>query len=200
MNAIANPLDPENPFPARTFVIVGMPGAGKSTIARRLASRLHLPFADSDVEVEKAAGMKVERIFAELGEPAFRQGERQVIARMLKGPPHVLATGGGAFMDESSRGVIREHGVSIWLRADIGILLERTSRKDNRPLLKRGNPEDILRELLAVREPVYALADVVVDSDKRPVKDMVDRVIEALDAFARKTAVPAALCHSGSVM
>lgn len=198
MNAIVNPLDPENPLPARTFVIVGMPGSGKSTIARRLAARLGLPFADSDSEVEKAAGMKVEEIFERLGEPAFRQGERQVIARMMKGPPHVLATGGGAYMDESSRAVIREYGVSIWLRADIEVLLERTSRRDNRPLLKRGNPGDVLRQLLAAREPVYALADVVVASDKRPVKDMVDRVLEALDDFARKTAA-ASLSGSGSV-
>ena len=186
MNAIANPLDPQNPLPARTLVVVGMPGAGKSSVGRQLAKRLGLSFADSDKEVESAAGMKVEQIFEQLGEPAFRLGERQVIARLLQGPPLVLATGGGAFMDESTRALIREHGISIWLRTDIGVLSERTSRRDNRPLLKQGDPEAILRELLAVREPVYASADIVVTSDQRPVKDAVDRVLQALNDFARK--------------
>jgi shikimate kinase len=185
MNAIANPLDPENPLPAKTLVVIGMPGSGKSTIARRLAAQLKLGFTDSDAEVEAAAGMKVEQIFDQLGEPAFRQGERQVIVRLLQGPPRVLATGGGAFMDESTRALIREHGVSIWLRADIGLLLERTSRRSNRPLLKRGDPGTVLRELLAAREPVYALADIAVTTGRRPVKETVELVLKALDAFSR---------------
>ncbi len=131
MNAIANPLNPQKPFPAKTLVIIGMPGSGKSSIGRKLALRLNLPFYDSDLEVEKAAGMKVEQIFAQLGEPAFRDGERRVIGRLLEQPPHVLATGGGAFMDIETRALIRSHGVSIWLRADFDLLLERTSRRRN---------------------------------------------------------------------
>ena len=199
MNAIANPLDPHNPLPARTLVIIGMPGAGKSSVGRQLAKRLGLSFADSDKEVESAAGMKIEQIFEQLGEPAFRQGERQVMARLLEGPPLVLATGGGAFMDESTRTLVREHGVSIWLRTDIGDLSERTSRRDNRPLLKQGDPKAVLRKLLATREPVYALADIVVTSDQRPVKDTVDRVLKALDDFARKKPPPVPAAGSVSV-
>lgn len=183
MNAIANPLDPNFPFPDKSIVIIGMPGAGKSTIARGLAKRLGLAFADSDMEIEKIAGMKIEKIFETMGEPEFRRLERETIARLLNESTICLATGGGAFMDESSRLVIREKAVSVWLRADLALLLERTSFRNNRPLLKRGDPEKILQELLEKREPFYSLADVVVDAGHRKIQQTVDMVIEALDSF-----------------
>ena len=187
MNAIINPLDPENPLPAKTVVIIGMPGSGKSSVGRKLAARLGLSFFDSDLEVEKAAGMKVEQIFEKLGEPAFREGERRVIARLLEQPPHVLATGGGAFMDKDSRHLIQSHAISIWLRVDFPILFERTSRRNDRPLLKGENPEQKLKELLAAREPFYAKADVTVTSDRRPADETVDRLLKALGAFVRQS-------------
>jgi shikimate kinase len=163
-----------------------MPGAGKSSVGRRLAVRLGLPFIDSDTEVETAAGMTIEQIFEQLGEEAFRDGEQRVIARLLDGPPCVLSTGGGAIMNETTRQLIRERAVSIWLRTDIGTLLERTSRRDDRPLLKHGEPARILQELLIKREPYYATADVVVTSDKRPLNNMIERVIVAVEAFLAK--------------
>lgn len=186
MNAIVNPLDPGNPLPARTLVVVGMPGSGKTTVAKKLAKRLMLAFTDSDAEVEASAGMKIDKIFEKLGEPAFRQGERKIIARFLEDTPRVLATGGGAFMDNATRALIRERATSIWLRADIRLLLERTGRRNDRPLLKRGDPESILRELLAAREPVYAEADIVVDAASRPVHETVELVLKALDAYTRE--------------
>ncbi|NTU76284.1 MAG: shikimate kinase [Alphaproteobacteria bacterium] len=186
MNAIPNPASPHLIKPAKTLVIVGMPGAGKSSIGRRLASRLGWAFIDSDQEVEAAAGMKISQIFETLGEQAFRQGERQVIARLLERSPHVLATGGGAFMSEETRALIRDRALSIWLKAELPVLLERTSRRDDRPLLKKNAPKTVLQELLAVREPIYATADIVVTSDPRPVDETVDKVLTALDEFLNK--------------
>ena len=148
----------------KTIALIGLMGAGKSSIGRRLAHSLDLPFRDADEEVERAAGRSVSDIFAELGEPAFRAGERRVIARLLTEPPHVLATGGGAFMDPQTRELIARHAVSVWLKADVEVLARRVARKSDRPLLQNGDPAQILRELAAVRYPVYALADITVDS------------------------------------
>jgi len=186
MNAIANPLSPGTPLPDKTIVVVGMPGAGKSTIAKRLALRLGLKHADSDHEIEASAGMKIESIFERFGEPEFRRCERSIIASLLNGPPMVLATGGGAFMDENTRLLIKQKGISLWLRAGMDLLLERTALRNDRPLLKKGDPEKILRDLLAAREPVYAQADIVVEAGRRPVKVTVDLALRALDEYARR--------------
>lgn len=166
----------------RTIVLVGLMGAGKSAVGRRLALRLGLPFVDADTEIEAAAGRTIEEIFARDGEAAFREGERRIIRRLIQERPvHVLATGGGAFMSPETRDVVRAHAVSVWLRADLDVLLHRTARRGNRPLLKQGDPREILERLMAVRHPVYAEADVTVDSDERPPEQTVDRVVAALE-------------------
>jgi shikimate kinase len=169
----------------RSIVLVGLMGAGKSAIGRRLASRLGLKFVDADAEIEKAAGCSIADIFEVHGEPAFREGERRVVARLLKEPPHVLATGGGAFMDPETRRLIRERGISVWLRADLELLLARVGRRDDRPLLKAGDKREILLKLIAERHPVYAEADVVVDSEDLPHDRMVDKIIAALNEHLR---------------
>lgn len=148
----------------RSIVMVGMMGCGKSAIGRRLAGVLELRFIDADDEIEKAAGMSINEIFAQLGEQHFRDGERRVIARLLGGGPQVLSTGGGAFMSEETRDRVKEAGVSVWLKAELGVLMKRVMRRDNRPLLKTHNPEERMRELLDLRNPVYALADITVES------------------------------------
>ena len=150
--------------PSRTIVLVGLMGAGKSKIGRRLAARLNLPFFDSDHEIEMAAGESIEEIFANRGERVFRDGERRVIARLLDQPVHVLATGGGAFMDEMTRRVIERRGVSLWLRADLDVLVSRVSRRNNRPLLKVGDTRTVLGELIERRYPVYGEANAIVES------------------------------------
>src|SRR5271165_4199903 len=152
--------------PFRTVVLVGLMGAGKTKIGRRLAAKLGLPFFDSDQEIEAAAGETIEEIFANRGEQLFRDGERRVIARLLGQPPHVLATGGGAFMDAATQALIGRRGVSLWLRADLDVLVSRVSRRTNRPLLKEGDIRAILAELIEQRYPIYALADVSVDSSE----------------------------------
>ena len=168
---------------SRTIALVGLMGAGKSSIGRRLAQALDLPFRDADEEVERAAGRSVSDIFAELGEPAFRAGERRVISRLLTGEtPHVLATGGGAFMNEETRALIARHAVSVWLKADVEVLARRVGRKNDRPLLKTGDPVQILGELAAVRYPVYAQADITVDSVDTAHSATVHAIIEALRA------------------
>lgn len=164
---------------ARSVVLVGMMGAGKSSVGKRLARRLGLPFADADTEIEAAAGMSIPEIFAHHGEPAFRDGERRVIARLLEGGPLVLATGGGAFMNAETRARIAEHGLSVWLKADLDVLLRRVRRRDDRPLLKT-DPEATLRRLIVERYPVYAEAAVTVHSREVPHDTMVDEVIDAL--------------------
>jgi shikimate kinase len=166
--------------PRRPIVLVGLMGAGKTKIGRRLAVRLGLPFFDSDIEIEAAAGETIEEIFANRGERVFREGERRVISRLLRQPVHVLATGGGAFMDPCTRAVIARCGVSVWLRADLDVLVARVSRRSNRPLLKTGDPRAILAELLERRYPVYAEADVVVDSGEGSPEMTVTRVITRL--------------------
>ncbi len=164
----------------RTIALVGLMGAGKSCIGRLLAGALDLPFKDADKEIEAAAGCSVEDIFAAHGEAAFRDGERRVIARLLTEPTMVLATGGGAFMDPETRALIHERATSVWLRADVDLLVRRTARRNNRPLLKRGDPREILKKLIDERYPVYAEADVVADSVDGPPEMTLARVMEGL--------------------
>lgn len=166
-------------------VLVGLMGAGKSSIGRRLATRLDLPFLDADTEIEAAAGCTIPEFFKLHGEAAFRDGERRVIARLLEGPPCVLATGGGAFMDAETRARIARSGISVWLRADLETLVRRTSRREDRPLLATGDVQATLARLMGERYPVYEQADIVVDSDDGPPEATVDRVVAALAAFRR---------------
>jgi shikimate kinase len=183
-------MQPRRFCPCRSIVLVGLMGAGKSKIGRRLATRLSLPFFDSDHEIELAAGESIEEIFANRGERVFRDGERRVIARLLAQPVHVLATGGGAFMDETTRGVIARRGVSLWLRADLDVLVSRVSRRSDRPLLKVGDTRTVLRELLEQRSPVYAEADVIVESGEGSAESTVTRALAALATCPLATTPP----------
>src|ERR1700758_5454519 len=146
---------PSKTIVPKTIVLVGLMGAGKSCIGKRLAHRLGLAFVDADHEVERAAGCSIAEIFARHGEASFRDGERRVIARLLQNPVHVLATGGGAFMDPRTRELIRERAISVWLRADLELLMRRVSRRTDRPLLRVADPRQRLAELIALRYPVY---------------------------------------------
>lgn len=166
----------------KIVVLVGLMGAGKTCIGKRLAQDLGLAFIDADHAIEEAAGCTIPEIFAKHGEASFRDGERRVIARLLDDPPHVLATGGGAFMDPVTRAKIAERGVSIWLRASLDILMRRTARRNNRPLLKRGSRRETLERLIAERYPVYGEADITVDSADAPPEVTVERVLTALEA------------------
>jgi shikimate kinase len=172
----------------RSIVLVGLMGAGKSSVGRRLAQRLGLPFTDADSEVEAAAGCSIEEMFERHGEQYFRDGERRVIARLLNGPRQVLATGGGAFMDAETRQRIRERSISIWLRAELEVLVKRVKRRKDRPLLKRGDPTEILARLIELRYPIYAQADIVVDSGDGPHELVVDEVMRRLKTHATVTA------------
>ena len=172
----------------RSIVLVGMMGVGKSSIGRRLGTRLGIPFVDADAEIEKAAGMSVADIFTRHGETAFRSGEARVIARLLNGGPQVLATGGGAVMNPETRALIQERGVSIWLSAEFELLLRRISkRKAERPLLQTADPAATLRELLATREPIYAKADLTVQSRDVPHDAVVAEIVERLASFLDAT-------------
>ena len=164
----------------RTVALVGMMGAGKSTVGRRLAEKLAVPFRDADSEIEAAAGCPVSEIFERFGEPSFRDGERRVIARLLSGLPHVLATGGGAFIDPKTRAEMKDKAVSVWIKAPIAVLLERVQRRKTRPLLQQGNPQETLERLLAERTPIYEQADIVVDSDEGPHSTAVARILAEL--------------------
>ena len=164
----------------RTVALVGLMGVGKSTVGRKLAEQLGAPFVDSDEEIEKAAGLSVQEIFDRLGEPEFRRGERRVIERLVNGPPIVLATGGGAYMDPETRALLKEKATTVWLRADLDTIWKRVSRRDTRPLLKKDNPKQVLAELSAARAPVYAEADIVVDSGDGPSTIAVKAIREAL--------------------
>jgi shikimate kinase len=174
----------------KTLVLVGMMGAGKTSVGRRLAAALGVPFRDADVEIEAAAGCTINEIFERFGEPAFRNGERKVIARLLSDPPHVLAAGGGAFIDAETREKIKERGVSIWLRAPLELLIQRVLRKDTRPLLRNTDSRATLERLLRDREPIYAQADIVVDSDEGPHDVVVKRIVAALDERTGSGAQP----------
>ncbi len=165
----------------KTLVLVGMMGAGKTSVGRRLAATLGVPFRDADAEIELAAKCTVTEIFERYGEPAFRAGERKVIARLLLDPPHILATGGGAFMDPETRARIRESAISIWLRAPVDLLLERVGRKDTRPLLRNTDSRAALERLLREREPLYAEAEMTIESDEGPQEAVVRRILTALD-------------------
>lgn len=169
--------------PALPIVLVGMMGAGKSTIGRRLAARLGLAFVDADEEIEKAAGMTITEMFERYGEGHFRDGERRVIARLMDGGPKVIATGGGAFMQAETRALILESAAAVWLDADIDVLVDRVSRREGRPLLKDRDPRTVLTELAAVRNPVYALAPIHVKSVAAPHEQTVEKIVEALDAW-----------------
>ncbi|HEY7669010.1 MAG TPA: shikimate kinase [Hyphomicrobium sp.] len=164
----------------RSIVMVGLMGCGKSAVGRRLAAKLGLPFIDADEEIEKAAGKTIEDIFAEHGEPYFRDGERKVLARLLRSGPQVLATGGGAFMNAETRAAIAEAGISIWLRAELPLLVRRVAKRSNRPLLKSGDPEEVMRNLMETRYPVYALADITVESRDVPHEVIVGETLERL--------------------
>lgn len=167
----------------RPIVLVGLMGAGKSCVGRRLAARLGIPFVDSDVEFEAAAGCTISDFFARYGEPAFREGERKVIARLMEGPLAVLATGGGAFCDPDTRARIQADAISVWIRADLDLLVKRTSGRDHRPLLKTGDPREILSRLMNARYPLYAQADITVDTTDEPPEVTVAKVLDELARF-----------------
>lgn len=182
--------NPKSPLPAipasirdRSIVLVGLMGSGKSTIGRRLAQRLGMRFADADDEIERAAGMTISDIFARFGEAHFRDGERRVISRLLAGRPMVLATGGGAFVNEETRTLILQDSLCIWLDADIPTLVERVGRRSHRPLLKNRDPGEVLRELAAVRNPIYAEAHLRVSSASTPHDHTVRAILEALSKW-----------------
>jgi shikimate kinase len=166
--------------PTRTIALVGLMGAGKTTIGRRLAQALELPFADADDAIVTAAGRSIEDIFADRGECEFRRGERNVIARLLAGPPHVLATGGGAFIDPRTRALMKERAISIWLKAPLDVLMKRVTRRDHRPLLKEDDPRAVMQRLMDERYPIYAEADLTVETGAGPHNSAVSLILSAL--------------------
>lgn len=166
----------------KPITLVGMMGAGKSTIGRRLAARLHLPFVDSDDEIEKAAGMSVGRLFETYGEAHFRDGEKRVIERLMGGKAKVIATGGGAFVQDDTRALILEKGIAIWLDADLDILAERVSRRDTRPLLRNKDPKAVLSDLAEKRNPLYAQAHFRIRSDSGAHEETVERIMQAISS------------------
>lgn len=181
-------MDRYEPLRRRTIALVGLMGVGKSSVGRRLANALSLPFRDADTEVEAAAGRSISDIFAELGEPAFREGERRVISRLLDQPPHVLATGGGAFVNPETRALIKSRAISVWLKTDLEVLARRVGRKNTRPLLVGRDPLDVLKTQAEARYPLYAEADVTVETGDTPHHTTVDQVIRALSAFLEEPA------------
>jgi shikimate kinase len=174
-------LSPSLPRIERPIVLIGLMGVGKSTVGKRLAARLHLPFVDADHEIEVAAGLSIPEIFERFGEAHFRDGERRVIGRLIDGSPKVIATGGGAFMQDDTRALILEKGIAVWLDADIHVLAERVGRREgSRPLLTGRDAKQALAELAAVRNPVYALAPIHVRSEPLPHDATVDAILGAL--------------------
>jgi shikimate kinase len=172
--------------PDRSIVLVGLMGAGKSTVGRRLAKRLGLDFADSDDEIELAADHKIAEIFDRFGEPSFRDGERRVIARLIDGPPKVIATGGGAFMNEATRTLILERCIAVWLDVDPEVLAERVSRRDHRPLLKDREALPLLRELARVRNPIYAEAHLHIRGEPAPHERLVQQIVDAISQWEQQ--------------
>jgi shikimate kinase len=164
----------------RSIVLVGLMGAGKSAVGRKVAAMLELPFADADTEIETASKMTIPELFEQYGEPEFRSLEKRVVSRLLKTGPQVLATGGGAFINDSTRQAIKRRGISVWLSAGIDLLMERVSRRQNRPLLRDPDPRGVMQRLMADRYPVYALADVEVESQDISKEDMAANVVAAL--------------------
>lgn len=191
MNKIPEIVLPE-PLQNKFIVLIGLMGAGKSNLGRRIATATGLPFVDTDMEIEAAAGSSIEEIFELFGESEFRDGERRVIARLLSGPVAVVATGGGAFMDDETRALIGKIGVSIWLRADLDLLDRRTQRRDNRPLLKNGDRREILQQLMDTRYPVYAEADIVFDVSDEPAPISAKKVLAKLIDHGNSDTRPAA--------
>jgi len=181
-------MDRFEPLRRRTIALVGLMGVGKSSVGRRLANALDLPFRDADSEVETAAGRCISDIFAELGEPAFREGERRVIARLLDEPPHVLATGGGAFMDPRTRELIKQKAISVWLKTDLETLARRVGRKDTRPLLAGKDPLQVLQAQADIRYPAYAQADVTLETGDTAHHVTVDQLLRALSAYVEEHA------------
>lgn len=180
--ASAVPAAPPQPE-RRTIALIGLMGVGKSTVGRRLAQRLDLPFVDGDAAIEEAAGMSIADIFAGLGEPEFRAGEARVMRRLLEGPPVVLATGGGAVLNADTRALMKRRAISVWLRAELPVIAERVSRRDTRPLLRGRDPIQTLAALAEARYPIYAEADVVVDVGTGAHAQAVGAVVKALNAF-----------------
>lgn len=171
------------PYGGKAIVLVGLMGAGKTTVGRRLAQRLDLPFVDADSEVEAAAGLTIPEIFETHGEPAFRDGERKVIARLLSNGPQVLATGGGAYMDAETRARVAAKGISVWLKADLDVLMKRVGKRPTRPLLKTDNPRAVMEKLMAERNPVYAEADIALETGEGPHEEVVDRLVALLEPY-----------------
>ena len=172
----------------KTIALVGLMGVGKSSIGRRLAAALALPFRDADTEVEEAAGRSIPDIFAEYGEAAFRDGERGVIARLLDGAPHVLATGGGAFMNDQTRALLKERAVTVWLKGDLEVLAKRVARKGDRPLVAGKDPLEVLQAQAEVRYPLYAEADVTVETGDTPHQMAVEAILDALRNYLKDAA------------
>lgn len=178
----------QQPLPANKFIVlVGLMGAGKSNVGKRVASIIGLPFVDTDAEIEAAADSTIEEIFEQFGEKYFRKGERRVIRRLLDQEPAVLATGGGAFMDSQIRTLIHKRGISVWLRADLDLLVKRTGRRDNRPLLKIGDRRNILKKLMEERHPIYEKSDIVVDVRDEGTATTAKRIALAIDEFLSDT-------------
>ncbi len=182
------------PLGERSVVLVGLMGAGKTTVGRRLARRLDLAFVDTDAEIEKAAGETIPEIFERRGEATFRTGERRVIARLLGEGPCVLATGGGAFMDPLTRANIAARGISVWLKADLDVLMKRVGKRGDRPLLQSGDPRETMKRLMDERYPVYAGADITIESLEGPHDAVVEQVVEKLERFREEHADEA---HAG---
>jgi len=173
----------EAPYCAeRSIALIGLMGAGKSTLGRRLARRIGLPFVDADEEIEAAAGLSIAEIFERHGEPHFRDGERRVLARLIAGPPRVIATGGGAFIDAETRALILERCIAIWLDAEVETLAERVGRRGHRPLLRGKDPRLLLQSLAETRGPIYAEAHLTIRGGALPHEKMVDRIVAALAA------------------
>jgi shikimate kinase len=172
-----------NPPTDRTIALIGLMGVGKSTVGRRLAQRLGLPFADGDAAIEKAAGMSVSEIFASLGEAEFRAGEARVMRRLLEGPPVVLATGGGAVLNPDTRALLKAHAITVWMRADLKTVAERVGRRDTRPLLRNGDVLETLKRLADARYPIYGEADVTVDVGPGSHAQAVEAILKALSAL-----------------
>jgi shikimate kinase len=188
MTSAAHPFHHHPAHPARLdrpVVLVGMMGVGKSTVGRMLASELHVDFADTDDEIERAADLSISEIFERFGEEYFRDGERRVIARLIDGGPKVIATGGGAFIHEATRALIMEKCHSVWIDADLDVLITRVSRRNHRPLLVGKDPRIVMTELFAKRGPIYALADVKVCSDAAPHNKTVDQIMKALESCSK---------------
>jgi shikimate kinase len=174
----------------KTIALVGLMGVGKSSVGRRLAHALAMPFCDVDDEIEKAAGCSIPEIFAKHGEAEFREGERRVIARMLDDPPHVMATGGGAFCQPATQALIQSKSITVWLQADVDVLVRRVGRRDNRPLLKGKDARAVLARLAKEREPFYAQADIHISSGEAPHQAAVDAIITGLKAHYARSDPP----------